>query len=447
MIKWEKIQDRKFLVSSSKVRNKFLVSSLPFSVFLIKPNLSRTEILNFSRKIRSDSQQGYKSYFAVDIVLTTMCNFRCIYCCALAKNSERFYDMEAMRMTIPTAKKMIDFTLELFETELRKDPNSKTGSFDVFVTGGEPLLNFKVLQLIVEKYSQKIKILEVKYKKQIFLNIEVATNGSLINEEVSKFFKEYDIQSAITIDGPEHDKRRVFKGGKGSLKSVLVGLQLLLKHKNKIKLQSVISTDNSDYIKKTLEFYQSLGLLKQIKRIHFIPQARSIRDRYCRLTSKPMINLESQKKFSRTLLKFSRLYHLDIKNYQGRLTRSIQIGGLPYRCPAGQWKIAVAPDGSIFPCHQLTNIKEFYMGNVIDGKKSLENSVGKIRKIFQKRTVFKTNPCKNCLFQTICIPFVDCPARSFIENRNLYQVDETYCRIHQPYMESVLEDFLVKPKN
>lgn len=447
MIEWKKIQDKKFLISSSRVRNKFIISSSPFSVYLVKPDLSRAEVLNFSKQINTDVIKGYKSYFAVDIVLTTMCNLRCTYCCALAKNSERFYDMEPMRMTIPTAEKMVDFTLELFEAELRKDPDSKTGSFDVFVTGGEPLLNFKVLQFIVEKYSEKIKILATKYKKQIFLNTEVATNGSLVTEEVEKFFKKYDIQSAITIDGPMHDKRRIFMGGKGSLKAVLAGLNLLIKHKNKIKLQSVVSTDNSDYIRQTLEFYKSLGLLKKIKRIHFIPQAKSIRDRYCRHVRNCEIDIKSQRKFSQTLLKLSKQYHLDIKNYQGRLTRSIQIGGLSYRCPAGQWKIAVAPDGSIFPCHQLTNIKEFYMGNVVDEKKSLKNSVGKIRQIFQKRTVFKVNPCKNCLFQTICIPFVDCPARCFIENRNLYKVDNKYCQIHQPYMESVLEDFLVGIKN
>lgn len=70
-----------------------------------------------------------------------------------------------------------------------------------------------------------------------------------------------------------------------------------------------------------------------------------------------------------------------------------------------------------------------------------------VKKLFEKRMVFKVSPCNDCIFQTICIPFVDCPARCFIETGSLFQVPDYYCKVHKPYMEKLLEKFLLTTIN
>ena len=69
------------------------------------------------------------------IVPTLRCNFNCSYCHAKSKSVDsKDYDLDEK-----TAKQTVDF---IFQTP--------TKSFNIEFQGGEPLLNFKIIQFIVE---------------------------------------------------------------------------------------------------------------------------------------------------------------------------------------------------------------------------------------------------------------------------------------------------------
>jgi len=106
-----------------------------------------------------------------------------------------------------------------------------------------------------------------------------------------------------------------------------------------------------------------------------------------------------------------------------------------YHCPAGIAKISVAPDGTIWPCHQLINFDDFYMG-------TLESpNIEPVRDMFLSRTFFKIDRCQKCLFQSICPPLVDCPARSYIEEKDFYKTPQ-YCDMYIDYISNIFQELI-----
>ena len=446
-----KLRDRYFIITHPSFESKVLAQTLPFKLFVLPKDSSRDKIFALIKEQNkipfTIESSGFSGFFSLDLIISTMCNLRCVYCCALSPKIQGYYGLKPQNMSFEVARKTIELAVLYFQKELLKQKVS-SARFDLFFTGGEPLLNIPTIEFILHNLTTRLKKISQTMNIPIELSPEVATNGIFITQKVAELFKKYNVQAAITHDGPWHDQRRVYPNKIGSSKDVIRGLRILIKNKNLIKLQTVLSLDKITQVAQIFHYYEKHKLINGVRTINVIPQAASIFDRYLTKDKSKIPRLDEKlyRKYGFLIFKLSKKFGLDVKNYQERLFRSIQIGGLSYRCPAGLWKFAIAPDGSIFPCHQLTNIKEFYMGNV--GKtSSLNENLKKVQKVFRNRTVFKAKPCKDCLFQTICIPFVDCPARCFIETGDLFSVPEYYCKIHKPYMEKLFEEFLVKKTN
>ena len=66
-------------------------------------------------------------------------------------------------------------------------------------------------------------------------------------------------------------------------------------------------------------------------------------------------------------------------------------------CGAGNEYFSVVPNGDIYPCHQFAGDKDFYMGNVFDGKLD-----AKIREKFANSCLFTREECGDCFAKFIC---------------------------------------------
>lgn len=123
-------------------------------------------------------------------VVTLRCNETCVYCHASRA------DMDAVHtdMTKETAEKVVDFIM-------------KTTS--PFVTiefqGGEPLVNFAVVQHLIEYALEKNR----KAAKQ--LEFTMVSNLALMDETKLAYLIDKKVQICTSIDGPAplHDKQRV----------------------------------------------------------------------------------------------------------------------------------------------------------------------------------------------------------------------------------------------
>lgn len=107
--------------------------------------------------------------------------------------------------------------------------------FDIVLHGGEPLLaGIDYMRTLIEKVNSSLS-------PAVRVQFSVQTNGVLINDEWSDFFRSYDVTVGVSIDGPEeiHDKYRKYHSGKGSFNDVLKGIKALEKN-NDFGILSVI---------------------------------------------------------------------------------------------------------------------------------------------------------------------------------------------------------------
>lgn len=224
-----------------------------------------------------------------------------------------------------------------------------------------------------------------------------------------------------------------------------------------MKLLTVVSPGEITKIKKNLQFFNDLGLLDIAYRVSVVPRAFSKKElnRSCVYTKKWLLastdeednnitRYSDQEKniFAKQLIEISKKYNIDERDLKRKMEALIKMGGKIYHCTAGLCKISIVPDGSIYPCHQLVNIEKFKMGNVNSWKNN-KVRYEKVQNCFKARNVFKISKCKTCIFQTICPPLVDCPARSYLEENSLYKTPQ-YCEIYLPYMEKIFYEFIKK---
>ena len=181
-----------------------------------------------------------------------ICNLDCEYCYYLKKES--LYPNSDYRMT--------DDVLEDF---IQQYIQSHTRSSITFAwQGGEPTL-------MGLDFFQKAVDLQKKYA-QINTHIEncLQTNGTLLNDEWCKFFKQNNFLIGISIDGPVayHDLYRKDKGGKPSFERVMQGLMLLKKHGVEFNILASVHAGNSKF---PLEIYRFFRDDLKAKYIQFIP--------------------------------------------------------------------------------------------------------------------------------------------------------------------------------
>lgn len=136
-------------------------------------------------------------------VLTLRCNHTCAYC-QVSRVSE---DRIAFDMTAETADRAVDIMLE-----------GPSRHIKVEFQGGESLLNFPLLQRIVRRTKEKAGDREVSFV--------VATNLTVITDEMLEFFREHRVFISTSLDGPQilHDRNRQ-KPGHDAYAKTIVGIK------------------------------------------------------------------------------------------------------------------------------------------------------------------------------------------------------------------------------
>jgi His-Xaa-Ser system radical SAM maturase HxsB len=115
-------------------------------------------------------------------VVTLRCNHSCRYC-QVSRQSE---DRSAFDMTIPMADKGLDFTFQ-----------SPSRAIKIEFQGGEPLLNFDLIKYIVLEAKKRNK---TENRKLAFV---IATNLSVLSDEILDFCRTHKVMLSTSLDGPE----------------------------------------------------------------------------------------------------------------------------------------------------------------------------------------------------------------------------------------------------
>ncbi len=143
-------------------------------------------IENAFPNVRSFKNHLFSSTSLHIFVVTTQCNQNCVYCQASVCN-----DKSSNMMSFNTARKAVDIAF-----------CSKEKLICIEFQGGEPLLNFPVIEYIT-KYAESIKGDRV-------VEYNIVSNLLLLNDDIIDFFKIYRFNVSTSLDGNEflHNKNR-----------------------------------------------------------------------------------------------------------------------------------------------------------------------------------------------------------------------------------------------
>lgn len=156
-------------------------------------------------------------------VVTLRCEHSCPYC-QVSRQSD---DKLKFDMTEEIADKAIDFALR-----------SPARAIKIEFQGGEPLLNFPIIQYVVEEANRRKNDKNVSYV--------IATNLALIDESILKYCKEKSIQISTSLDGPEdlHNNNRP-RPGKNSYEKAISGIKMVREHLGVDSVSALMTTTRS----------------------------------------------------------------------------------------------------------------------------------------------------------------------------------------------------------
>lgn len=166
-----------------------------------------------------------------------VCNLACDYCYYLEK--KKLY---------PAVKNQV-MSEQLLEKFIREYLECQTMPQVLFTWhGGEALMR------PVSFYKRALE-LQRQYARGRQIDNSIQTNGTLLDDEWCRFFRENNFLVGISVDGPQrfHDEYRRNKQGQPSFYKVMKGIELLKKHRVEYNAMAVVNDYNVDY---PLEFYR-----------------------------------------------------------------------------------------------------------------------------------------------------------------------------------------------
>lgn len=170
----------------------------------------------------------------------SMCNLACKYCYYLEKNN-LYREQQPDRRFI-----MADDTLERF---ISMYIQSQTTPQVLFCWhGGESLMR-------PLSFYKRVVELQKKYAAGRIIDNTIQTNGTLLDDEWCRFFRDNNWLVGVSVDGPQefHDEYRRNKMGAPSFRKVMQGINLLKKHGVEWNALAVVNDFNADY---PLDFYR-----------------------------------------------------------------------------------------------------------------------------------------------------------------------------------------------
>lgn len=339
------------------------------------------------------------------------CNLACEYCFADGGT----YNDERKTMSYDTAKAAIDMLVEMSGTRR---------NLEVDFFGGEPMLDFEVVKKTV-LYARSIE----KERGKNF-RFTITTNAYRLNDEDIDFFNEQMYNVVISIDGRKEVHNRVRKtvGGKDSFDDVIKNaLRFKERRKGQYYVRGTFTRYNLDFCSDVL-FLNDLGFDQlSIEPVVLKPESpMSIREQDLPRIIAEYDKLAEEYIARRKTDKWFNFFHfmIDIDNAPCAVKR---LKG----CGAGGEYVAVAPDGTVYPCHQFDGIKSVALGNVFDGVNNDE-----LRKKFYYCSVPTKTDCSECWAKYYCSG--GCMANSFKFNGDINMPYKPACELMKKRVECAL---------
>lgn len=344
-------------------------------------------------------------------ILTEQCNLACKYCFLGNNNPIKREKFMFERMSKETANKALLFFIRQLEMS---ENNFLENQPSIIFYGGEPLINFDVLEYIVNRIN------ELKIVHECIQNLELSiiTNGVLLDSNKLLKLKELGVMIAISIDGCSENSNsmRVDRYGNLSFKHVLQTLDIARQLSIDISLSITLTEET---IKNK---YDVINLIKKydIKNLGFnilmSDDSFSPSDEYNEKAAQFIID---------TFLEFRQL-----GVYEDRIMRKLKsfsesrIYFSDCAATSGS-QIVVAPDGAIGICQACLLSREFFVTSVNDNLFDMRTNPVFIE--WAGLSPINKDSCLSCEALGICGGGCPINALKSKPTNSIYSIDDRFC--------------------
>jgi uncharacterized protein len=346
---------------------------------------------------------------AISLNMAQGCNLRCVYCFA----GEGDYGKKAM-MSLATAKKVIDFFVA------GKD------WFHVTFFGGEPLLNFGVMQDVVS-YCETLPVR---------FSYAVTTNGTLLNGEKLAWLKDKKVAVTLSYDGHGLQARQRLSKDKVGNSEALVERKLAafdaeLHNLRSLLLRSTVTRANLDILEESiLSTITTHGYRLAVYHHATALKAQKFTD----------ADVEKLGQIYRNVIErllaagdYPRLLRLENVKKHLAAIQTGKTGGKA--CGAGVNYLTVSAEGHFHLCHRFNEDQSEGFG---DADRGLDQA--RLAAVAKFRGADR-DPCKSCWMREWCAG--GCLHENKAATGDTFQVDPVYCKLQAIEIESALRVYTI----
>lgn len=332
--------------------------------------------------INDKVKNSYSFPFKIYIDITDKCQLNCKHCLTKKLNLQNEIEYEKIKDIIYECK--------------------EHGAFLVKLGGGEPLLHPNILD-IIKGFSDANML------------VSLSTNGYLINDNLAKFMKKYNVKVSISLEGPKEVNDYI--RGRGHYEAAIRALKVLKRNNCNVILRVTLTRQMLDENK----IYEMINLAKE--------NGVKLKYSYCRpagnaIDNQLLISFEDREKYFKIieLLNDEKYKDIILLDEGMQLVQDSKLKNLLYNdriCGAANRSFHINSLSKISPCvflgeEYLEDKSNYEKGDI---EKYWKEEKG--TKISEIRSISMPIMCSNC--DRLCK--YECMATRLYFNRNFEKND------------------------
>jgi uncharacterized protein len=312
-------------------------------------------------------------------------------------------------MNEKTAFRAVDFLIE-------QSRNSEW--IELTFIGGEPLLEFDLIRSVIHYALHK------ETTKRIGFNVTI--NGTLLNEEHLRFFRDSNCRFLLSIDGTKEDNDtfRKMRNGQSQYEILRQNMPLLKSYQLWQGARVTVLPETAKrLVLNVRNLHQELKINQFI--IGFATGIKWTEEQiadYC-FALKEVFEFLLQERIDNKNPRL-RIGLMEVGLIDEAYSANISTG---WGCGAGSGRIAVAPDGILYGCTKLAfaakdKTEKYALGNVFEGFAKIQNRLALLNHTDNVRP-----KCKDCSLAKRCNG--GCYATNLTDTGCLFHPSDTYCKL------------------
>ncbi len=334
---------------------------------------------NNAADIKKAPSVATSDYATFMINVAQRCNLTCSYCYVNLGHFD-YSEPPVAQMSSSDAENLVEYIHRLF---------SGLRVYGYHFYGGEPLLNFDVIRIIVKQALIKAEA------GGTTADFHITTNGTLVTREMADFMDRHRFTVYYSFDSDQktHDEIRRYKDGSGSFFDVERNLNML---RDKVGIHLILSSvvRNHNCLATTMDKLSASGA-RQCK----AERVRLDDDNPAALIGDDLDDYIGD--IQGLVVHYIEHLERSEKPLDYRLTSKILQLLVRRRrnffCPAGERMFGIASNGELYPCALHVGRTKSKLGNLLDGID--QNILMRFRHRF---SAAGQPECRGCWNRTLC---------------------------------------------